>query len=46
MAELRKVTKQLIGAEDIVDGIGKVTQSRGGNDLPITKLNVSRFRKY
>jgi len=43
MAESRVITKELLGLEDILTGVGTVSQVRGGTSLPITKLNASNI---
>lgn len=42
--EQRVITKQLAGSEDLIKGIGKVTQIRGTGEKEITKLNVSELQ--
>lgn len=44
MAESRVITKELLGLEDILTGVGTVNQTRGGQTLPITKLNASNIQ--
>ena len=37
------VTKNLIGLEDLLVGVGTVTQRRGNADVAITKINAGNF---
>jgi len=43
MAESRVITKELLGLEDILTGVGTVNQTRNSVSLPITKLNASNL---
>jgi len=43
MAESRVITKELLGLEDILTGIGIVNQVRNGQITPITKLNAGNL---
>lgn len=37
------VTRNLIGLEDLLTGVGTVTQMRGGNPVSITKINAQNL---
>lgn len=37
------VTRNLIGLEDLLTGVGTVTQTRGGNTVSITKINAQNL---
>lgn len=43
MSDTVVITKQLGGSEDLTIGIGTETQSRGGNPLPITRINPTEI---
>ena len=43
MVTSRVITKELLGLEDIITGVGTVNQTRNGINLPITKINASNL---
>lgn len=38
-----ELTKNLIGLEDMLMGVGTVMQRRGNQDVPITRINAANF---
>jgi hypothetical protein len=44
MAESKMIQKQLAGVEDLLKGIGEVTQARSSGNKTITKINADQLQ--